>query len=307
MSGKRVAVPWMNLRAGGGVGAWAWARRRVCVRGAGAGGAQCRRPSRALGVPLNPPPLSHTHAYIHRSTHFENLWTSVTSPLSTSSVTHSGACSPSDSASLISSTAWGNRVISVRWMGSPGSRYHLGGRWVGGCGWWAGGGGERGRQARAAAHPPPHTHNARAHLPDMVHEGLAAPPPLPPPPPTLARAPARHGARGAFLWVLLDHAEVGIQRDAHGGVKGDLQVEGVGGVGVKGSSFARWEGCTRGEAERARAPRRPSARTWARIAGLAPAPALQRPSIPKAPRIPQTNPARAPGRPSACTGCGSWA
>jgi hypothetical protein len=47
------------------------------------------------------------------------------SPLSTSSATQSGDASSSARLSLISSTAWGKRVISVRWMGRLGSRYHL--------------------------------------------------------------------------------------------------------------------------------------------------------------------------------------
>ena len=44
----------------------------------------------------------------------ENLCTSVSAPLLTRSVTHDGASSPAPSASLISKTACGNRVCSVR-------------------------------------------------------------------------------------------------------------------------------------------------------------------------------------------------
>ncbi len=40
-------------------------------------------------------------------------------------LTHAGADSPSGSDSLTSNTACGKRVISERWIGSEGSRYHL--------------------------------------------------------------------------------------------------------------------------------------------------------------------------------------
>mmetsp|Transcript_29700 Transcript_29700/g.75667 ORF Transcript_29700/g.75667 Transcript_29700/m.75667 type:complete len:238 (+) Transcript_29700:642-1355(+) len=53
----------------------------------------------------------------------ENLCTSVRYPLSSSSCTQGGAVWPSGSDSFTSSTACGKRVISVRWMGSDGSRY----------------------------------------------------------------------------------------------------------------------------------------------------------------------------------------
>ena len=56
---------------------------------------------------------------------FDILCTSVISPEFIMFCTPSGGASPSGRASLISSTAWGNFVISVLWMGSLGSRYHL--------------------------------------------------------------------------------------------------------------------------------------------------------------------------------------
>lgn len=86
-------------------------------------GAPCTQP--ACHPPAHAPARPPTRPPQHGGT-LKAPPTSVMRPLSMRSRTHSGGCSPSGSASLISSTAWGKRVISVRWMGSDGSRYLAG-------------------------------------------------------------------------------------------------------------------------------------------------------------------------------------